>query len=185
MRRYLILIGLALLCTIPATAQTPTPTRTPTPAPTWTPAPTIKPYPTLTPPPGLSTVRPATGTPMFAVPLPDINSGIGQTDQLSNLDLEAPGGSAILPDPNLPRLFGYAKWLLTFSSAEEYAGPFAPAIQHMGIALTATIALAGAYFTVWVVMWLVRFAVWLFLLVIRIVDFAAGMFSRIVELFTP
>ena len=124
-------------------------------------------------------------TPGIVIPSDDISAGLNAIPTVTGIDLDSPGGQPILPEANLVILFSYAKWMLAFSSAEEYAGPFAPIVQHLGIGVFLAVALGAVLITVWVSMYLIRFAVWLLLLIIRLIDFVAGMFSRAVELFTP
>ena len=75
-----------------------------------------------------------------------------------------------VPDETGRTLFGYVKWLVSPSSADEIAGPFAPIISHTGIFLSLTFALALIYIVVWGAIWLLRLAIWLFKLILLIVD---------------
>lgn len=76
-------------------------------------------------------------------------------------DLSAPGGLPILPASNPTSLFAYAKWLLSPAAADEYAGPFAPIIQHIGFIVTAAFGLILAYVGVYLLVYIVRFVLWL------------------------
>jgi hypothetical protein len=173
MKRLAFLVLIVMVAAMPAAAQPATP---------W---PTQPAFPTATPGRQPVATPGPNATPGIIVPNDDISAGLNAIPTITGIDLDSPGGQPVLPEANLVILFSYAKWMLAFSSAEEYAGPFAPIVQHLGIGVFLAVALGAVLITVWVAMYLIRFAVWLLLLIIRLIDFVAGMFSRAVELFTP
>jgi hypothetical protein len=67
-------------------------------------------------------------------------------------------------------LFGYVKWIVSPSSADEIAGPFAPVISHIGFALLIMFGAAAVYAIVWALVWILKFVVWLFKWVLTLVD---------------
>ena len=75
-----------------------------------------------------------------------------------------------VPNETGSQLFGYAKWLLSPSSADELAGPFAPLISHTGIAVTLLFGLVLIYSIVWAIIWILRLVVWLYRLIVQIID---------------
>jgi hypothetical protein len=85
-------------------------------------------------------------------------------------DITAPNGSPLLPSADGRQVFGYAKWLLSPSAADEYAGPFAPLFQHAGIAVGLMMALIAIYIGVYVMIYVVRFVIWLAGWVFKLVD---------------
>lgn len=66
-------------------------------------------------------------------------------------NLTAPNGAPILPSEDGRQMFGYLKWLVSPAAADEWAGPFAPIFQHLGIGLTMVFVLMGVYTTVYVI----------------------------------
>lgn len=77
--------------------------------------------------------------------------------------LQNPDGRPLLPDEDGTQLFGYIKWLIDPTMADEWAGPFAPVFQHIGIGVYMVFAMAGVYFVTYAynniggwVMWLVE-----------------------------
>jgi hypothetical protein len=88
-------------------------------------------------------------------------------EMLANLPAEL-GGS--VPAETGRVIFGYAKWLISPSSADELAGPFAPIVSHTGIALTLIFGTTLIYALVWALVWIFRFVAWLFGWFLRIVD---------------
>jgi hypothetical protein len=73
-----------------------------------------------------------------------------QLDDLPS-DLTRPDGAPILPAEDGTVLFGYIKWLVSPAAADEYAGPFAPVFQHIGVGLTILMTTAGIYALVYVI----------------------------------
>lgn len=78
-------------------------------------------------------------------------------------------------------LFGYVKWIVSPSSADELAGPFAPAISHMGIFLTVTFGMALVYAIVWAAIWIFRFIVWVFKIILLIIQIVVGVIGSILK----
>lgn len=78
--------------------------------------------------------------------------------------------AASVPNETGRAIFGYVKWLVSPSSADEIAGPFAPVISHIGFALLVMFAGAAIYALVWAVVWLLKFVIWLFQWLLKIVD---------------
>lgn len=124
--------------------------------------------------------------PTMFFPSQSIGEGLAASGNLADIgDIAAPEGVPILPENNSQALFRYAKWILSINIAEELAGPFAPVVHHVGLLLVVVIALGSIYFVVYAVMYLVKWAVWLFLIAMRIIDFITGLISRAIELVTP
>lgn len=98
------------------------------------------------------------------------------SDRLNDLptDLTRPNGVNILPAESGDSLFRYVKWIINPSSADEIAGPFAPAITHLGMGLNIMFILSAVYIIVYVAIYLIRFAVWLFKIVIAVVQTIIG-----------
>jgi hypothetical protein len=114
----------------------------------------------------------------FATPTPIAidGSGIYEALQQGNdsviglpADLAAAGRP---PTEDGSEIFGYVKWLVSPSSADELAGPFAPIVSHTGIFLSVTFAMAVIYAAIWAVVWLFRFVVWIVKFIFLIVDLA-------------
>lgn len=68
------------------------------------------------------------------------------------------------------QIFAYVKWIVSPSSADEIAGPFAPIISHTGIFLSLTFVMMTVYAIIWGVVWLLRFIVWIFKFIVMLVD---------------
>lgn len=145
-----------------------------TPAPTDTP---IPPTATFT-----TTPVPPTATPealiinTYATPTPIVIDAGGIYDALNQANDEVVGLPSDLSNVSRPpsetgsEIFGYVKWLVSPSSADEIAGPFAPIISHTGIFLSLTFVLTAVYAVVWAAVWLLRFVVWIFKFIVMIVD---------------
>lgn len=125
------------------------------------------------------TGAPAAGTPWivntFLTPTPIAvdASGLYEALQQGNdsiLSLPPDLSSAGLPIESGSRVFGYVKWLVSPSSADEIAGPFAPIVSHTGIFLTITFFTALVYAVVWVTVFLFKFVIWIFKFIVLIVD---------------
>jgi hypothetical protein len=89
-------------------------------------------------------------------------------------DLTRPNGVSILPAESGESLFRYVKWIVSPSSADEIAGPFAPIVSHSGIFLTLMFTLSAVYAVVYVASYLIRFAIWLFKIVLAIIQAIIG-----------
>lgn len=98
------------------------------------------------------------------VPFPELFAGIAEANVTINSlpnDLTAPNGISLLPGTNGSQVFAYAKWLLSPSAADEYAGPVAPIIQHQAILVSGMMALIVVYVAIYLVVWGIRFIIWL------------------------
>lgn len=139
------------------------------------------PTPTTAPPTATGTPAPPTATPevwvvnTFLTPTPIAidASGLYEALQRGNdnlLGLPPDLNTSSLPQEDGRQVFAYVKWLISPSSADEIAGPFAPIISHTGIFLSLTFFLAVVYAVVWVSVFLFKFVVWIFKLILLIVD---------------
>ena len=152
------------------------PTNTPTPLPSPTPFfsgfgyvlfPTIE-APTVIPP--------ASATPTQAIPptvqLPymEVYGYIGTLDaQSASLPSNITNPYVpIVPAVNAAALWGYAKWLISPSTADQIAGPFAPLIQHMAVIVIITLTLSLVYGLITAIRFVARFVVWM---INRFLDF--------------
>lgn len=99
------------------------------------------------------------------------NLWTGLADANNTLNSLGPGsvGSGV-PNETGRQLFGYVKWLVSPSSADELAGPFAPLISHTGVFIALLFALILVYAIVWAVIWILRFIYWLYRLIVQIID---------------
>lgn len=88
-----------------------------------------------------------------------------------------------VPDETGRTLFGYAKWLISPSSADELAGPFAPIVSHTGIFVSLTFALVLVYAIVWAAVWIFRFVVWLFRIILQIIQVVVSVIGSIFKFF--
>jgi hypothetical protein len=113
----------------------------------------------------------------IAIQAGDLYSGLGQVNTLLE-SLPASLGSSV-PAETGRELFGYAKWLLSPSSADELAGPFAPIISHTGIFVTLVFGLTLVYAIVWAAVWIFRFVVWLFKIIMSIIQTVTAVIGSI------
>lgn len=97
-----------------------------------------------------------------------------------NVPLESPDGSPLLPNETGSTIFGYAKWLLSPATAEEIAGPFAPIVSALGFLIIAEITLLGVYGVVYIAMYLVRWVVWIFKLLMAVIQTIAAIIDTAV-----
>ena len=139
------------------------------------------PTPTTAPPTATGTSIPPTATPevwvvntyLTPTPIAIDASGLYEALQRGNdnlLGLPPDLNTSSLPQEDGRQVFAYVKWLISPSSADEIAGPFAPIISHTGIFLSLTFFLAVVYAVVWVSVFLFKFVVWIFKLILLIVD---------------
>lgn len=117
---------------------------------------------------------PATPTPL-PIPLPagQMYEGMATANASINgipADLGSASGLPLLPAGNTQQLFGYVKWLGSLNNAEEYAGPFAPIFQMLGIFLFLSFVMVSVYGIVYGGTYFLRWAGWLFNWFLRIVD---------------
>mgnify|MGYP001069955899 CR=1 FL=1 len=106
-------------------------------------------------------------------PIPQLFEALATANAAVNslpTDLTAPSGSPLLPSTDGTQLFAYAKWLLSPAAAEEYAGPFAPILQHLGIAVSAMFALILIYVGAYVVNFGMRFVLWIAIWAFKLID---------------
>ncbi len=107
-------------------------------------------------------------------PFPELFQGL--TDANAALDglpgdlTRGANGLPLLPSTDGSQVFGYAKWLLSSSAADEYAGPFAPLVQHLGIFVTLMFALIVAYVATYLIVYLLRFVIWLVRWLLKLMD---------------
>lgn len=111
------------------------------------------------------------------IPLTQIGGAIGQGDQLLatvNAPLTSPDGSPLLPDEDGGLIFAYTKWVIAPQTAQELAGPFAPIIISLGILMVADMALFAVYVAIYAGVYFIRWAVWIFRLVLQIIEAIAS-----------
>jgi len=111
------------------------------------------------------------------IQLPNIGEIISNADQQladAGNTLTNPDGSPLLPSQTGAVLFGYAKWLTSPAAAEELLGPFAPVASHVGIFLLMDVTLVGLYFIIYAAIYIVRWAIWLFKLLLQIIQTIAS-----------
>lgn len=77
------------------------------------------------------------------------------------VDLSRPENVPILPDENGRQMFGYIKWILSPAATDEWAGPFAPIFQHIGIGIALVFALMGVYGSIYIVANVGSWVAWL------------------------
>jgi hypothetical protein len=111
-----------------------------------------------------------TGLRATAVALDTGNIWSGLQEANAMVNSLPPNMAAAVPAETGRTLFGYVKWLVSPSSADEIAGPFAPMLSHMGFALLLIFGAAAIYAIVWGLVWVLKFVVWLFQWVLKLVD---------------
>lgn len=114
--------------------------------------------------------------PTIMPPDADISDGLVQGDALLN-SVNRPLSPGLVPNENGAFVFGAIKWLTAPATADEIAGPFAPAYSHIGILLWMMVAMVTVYLIVYVAIYIVRWVVWIIkmiLLLIQAVVQAAG-----------
>lgn len=102
-----------------------------------------------------------------------LSEGAANLDDLP-FDLSRPDSVSILPAESGAALFSYVKWIVSPSSADEIAGPFASIISHTGIGLSLVFAIVAIYAIVYVAVFLIRFAIWFFKIVLAVVQIIVG-----------
>lgn len=106
-------------------------------------------------------------------PVPELYQALATANAAVNAmptDLTAPSGSPLLPSTDGSQIFAYAKWLLSPAAADEYAGPFAPILQHLGIAIGAMFTLVLIYVGAYVVNFGMRFVLWIAIWAFKLID---------------
>jgi hypothetical protein len=115
----------------------------------------------------------------IAIRAGDLYSGLSDVNELLG---SLPGSlNSGVPDETGRTLFGYAKWLISPSSADELAGPFAPIVSHTGIFLTLVFGLTLVYAIVWAAVWIFRFIVWIFRIILQIIQVVVGVVGSILK----
>lgn len=89
-------------------------------------------------------------------------------------DLTHPDGSPLLPNYNGQLLFGLVKYVISPVTAEALTGPFSPIFIALGLLLLLNIALIAVYLVVYIAVYLVRWAIWLFRLILAIMQAVAA-----------
>lgn len=108
--------------------------------------------------------------------LEDANSGLGSLTG----PLAAPDGQPLLPSINTATLFGYAKWIISGTAAQELLGPFAPVATHTGILIGLMIGMIVVYLLVFGTVYLVSWVVWIFKLILMIIQAIASIIDSVV-----
>jgi hypothetical protein len=115
----------------------------------------------------------------IAIQAGDLYSGLGDVNELlGSLPASITDG---VPNETGRQLFGYAKWLLSPSSADELAGPFAPIVSHTGIFVSLVFGLTLVYAIVWATVWIFRFVVWLFKIIALIIQTVVGVIGSVLK----
>lgn len=79
-------------------------------------------------------------------------------------------GPALVPATSAVPLFSYVKWLFSYSTAQELMGEtLAPLGVELFILLTISILLSGVYLVVNLIVLLIRFVVWIYSIIIKII----------------
>lgn len=160
MRLLIVIVLLALGGAGHTLAQTETPTPTPTQI-EMIPIPRFPPIASPTPIGTMSVIAFPTS---INLPTGDIYTYLSTADaNLAALpsNLENPYGQPLLPAERGGSIFGYAKWILSFSTAEELLDPLAPPVQHASAIMTMTLVTVGIAFVLFMFVFIVRFIVWL------------------------
>lgn len=137
----------------------------------------------------------ATPTPVIPIHTEPLFEGVEDTSSITNdlaSDITAPEGIPLLPDTSFSKIFGYAKWLLSPSAADEIVGPFAPLIVHTGVFITLLIVAGGLYTLVYmavfilkIVAWIVRWILEILQAIAQIGSVAAEIIGTIVDVIWP
>jgi hypothetical protein len=86
-------------------------------------------------------------------------------------DISAPSGQAVVPSSDAAPLFAYIKWLFSLNTAQELLGrKMAPVAINLFIVMVIVITLTGVYLAINLITLLIRFAVWVLTIVIKIID---------------
>lgn len=100
----------------------------------------------------------------------EVDEGLGGISD----DLSAPDGAEILPSIDLTQLIGYARWVLSPSTADEVFGVFSPVITPIGLYLGVRFALGAIYVVVYIAIYLIRWVIWIFKLLLELVSAISG-----------
>lgn len=124
----------------------------------------------------------------YLPPEADVDSG-GLIEALATANAQLEGfdgdlGAGSLPTENGAVIFGYGKWLLSTTAADELFGPFSPIITHLGVAVGILVGLGVVYGSVYGVVVVVRAVVfvvknWQSILVLAIVIIIVGVIIAI------
>lgn len=98
-------------------------------------------------------------------------------------DLSAPDGVELLPDADPQEIFRYAKWLISPSSADELVGPFAPLVVHTGVFVGLLIGVSAIYTVVYAAVYLIKFVVWIFKMIVLLIDSVVSVVGSIFKFF--
>lgn len=186
---FAVLVSVAVFSNASAQTIGPTPTDYPpgytpegTPPPTdpgWTPSPTPGPSPTEVP--YVFTPDPLRPT-WIPIDAGGLYESLGQANQMLQ-GVQGGLSSSLLPLANIQPIFSYAKWLISPNSAEEIMGPFAPLVIHTGVFIGLLIATGGIYVVVYAAVYLIKFVVWIFKMILLLVDTVVSVVGSIFRFF--
>jgi hypothetical protein len=88
-----------------------------------------------------------------------------------------------VPNETGAQLFRYAKWIFSPSSADEIAGPFAPAVSHAGIGFSLMFSVGLVYGIIWAAVWLIRFAIFIFRLILEFIRTVVSVIGSVLRFF--
>jgi hypothetical protein len=115
--------------------------------------------------------------PVYEFPVVDLYSGLADVNlALGSLPRDF---SSSVPEPDVRVLFGYAKFLMSPAVAAEFGGPFEPIFAHMYIAAYLIFGLGLVYCIVWVAVWIFKFIVWFFKLLLQIIYTVVGVLGSV------
>lgn len=126
-----------------------------------------------------------TVTPPTPIPIPadEMFQGLATAD--ANLlaappDIAAPAGVPILPNPNNTLVFGYVKWLISASVSGELFGSFSPVVIVFGVYVSMNMALSVVYGLIYAAVYIARWVIWLFKIIIEIVQVIASALQSLI-----
>lgn len=129
------------------------------------------PYPTMTP---------GAPTPFLSTPVMPPSGGL--IDFLATAERGLQDGenqmataNAALPTQNSRLFIGYAKWIVSPTTAQEVFGPFAPIIAVIGTVIVILLVLALVYLFITIAVLIIRFIIWIITQVLKLIPFM-GMF---------
>lgn len=129
------------------------------------------------------TIGTVADTPGVQVPGADLLDALQDAnDSLGELSgpLTSPEGAPLLPNINMNQVFGYAKWLLSPTAAQELLGPFAPIVSHTGILIGLMIAMIVVYIVIFALVYLISWVVWVFKLILMIIQAVASVADSLI-----
>lgn len=92
-------------------------------------------------------------------------------------NLAAPDGLNILPTDDFTEIFSYVKWIVDPASASSWAGVLAPIFIAFGILINAVVIMSAVYVGLWVIIYAVKWVIWLFRLLLQIITALAAAFD--------